>query len=752
MEKHLHAEIKVKTVRYFKEETNFGIITFKILKMLEHNEVTDFPTTLVAKGIMPEPSRDAEFVLEAKEVIDPRWGQQYNIEKMYSNVVLAGDDKESQRKFLETVFTPNQVEQMYQTLENPYQAFQDNDAQSLLKIKGCGFKTAAKWLEKFKANVSWAKIFVELPEYNFTANMIKKLVDHYSSPDLVIEKVKKNPYELVDIEGIGWRTCDTIALKGGMSPQSPERIEAFIKLYLKDAAYNGLTYVDANEQLLQDIITFMGEDIPDEPILEAIHKLDNILWWSEDRKYVGLKYYVNLELKIAKKIIELRDSPNRFKYDNWERILHNKEENQGWNYSSQQVAAIKAILDEQVVIVTGGAGTGKSSIVAAVVDILQKYSYAQCALSGKAAARLTEVTGQEGYTIHRLLGYPKGDEGSGKFFYCEDIPLDYDVVIVDEISMVSGDLFWNLIRALKPGTKLILLGDTNQLESIGCSNIAHDLIESPEITSAVLTEIHRQAAASAIVTDSIKVCKGQQLIEKDWVGQETRGELQDLTYDCYSDKNNTFFKILEWAEMLHNKNIPIKDLQVIVPVKETQSGAWNLNLALQEIFNPLDGREELYVSYGKDKMCGFRTGDKVINIQNNYESYDCDGNSCPIFNGNMGVVLSIDIKARQMIVDYIGIGKVIITSKMLNQTMLGYAITVHKSQGSESKYIIFGIDYYSYSLLSRQMVYTAITRASKHCYIVAQNTALRYAVSVNNISKKQTLLKDALYSITHPVF
>ncbi len=762
----LKAKICVEIIRYYDENSNFGILVASILEVEAGEPAYNTGENIVIRGVMPQPKRYADYMFEGEECEDPKWGKQYICKSIYHSLLLNEDDVDGQRKYLETLFTETRVALLYRGLKDPYQALLNKDVQSLVTVSGVGFKTAHYMINKFERDLAKSRIYVELADYELTPNMVNKLYDHFQSADLVIQNVTNNPYTLMALPDIGWKRCDAIAMKKGMGIYAPERVEAYVKYYLSMMANQGYTYIYSNEQLMPALLEIFGNDIPDEAIAAGIKRLGKKLWWSEDKEAVGIASYIRLEQDIAKKLIELRDAPNTFKYDGWEEVIAQREETQGWKFTEQQIFGIKTSLENQVTIITGLGGTGKSSIVAGVVEVLKNYEYAQCALSGRAAARLAEVTDCEGFTIHRLLDYPKGDSDHQGFAYNQDRLLPYDIIIVDEISMVDGDLFYKLIRAIKPGAKLIMLGDVGQLESIGCSNIANDLIESSEIVSVVLDKIHRQAEASAIITESIKARNGVQVVDKEYVGTTVKGELQDLTYTCYSDANNTFYKILQLVSNLLTQGTSIQDLQVIVPIKERGNACtWNLNLAIQELYNPLKpNQDEIFIHYSKNKDGIIRVGDKVINVVNNYkavtyvgqwdiadvEETEEMGENCPIFNGNMGTVIAINKKREELIVDFIGIGKILIDKSHLNSIVLGYAVTVHKCQGSEFPYVIFGCDYSSYSLLTRQMIYTAITRAKKHCYVLAQTGALRYAIAQNKLVTKQTILKSALYDIAHP--
>lgn len=708
---------------------------------------------------MPYLMEDADYEISATEVENKKYGKQYQVNSINLYLPNGIESKEGQKEFLDIIFTKLQVKEMYEALDDPYMTLKDGDISSLVKVKNCGMKTAVAWIDKFKTYMPLSNAMKELSEYGLTEALLRRIVNHYKSSDIAVEIIQNKPYKLIEVNGVGWHKCDEIAMKGGLKPDSPERIGTYILYYLQERANEGYSYIpaDANTEIengivsktqkpinfIDTMIEFFGDDISDEALKGGLDYVNDQLWFSDDRKFVGLKRIYDLEMSVAENLIRIRDGENDFKYSNWKDIIKQKEIDQGWEYNEQQIEGIKAVLENQVVVITGKAGTGKSSIVDAMIAVLQGYSYAQTALSGRAAARMAEITHEEGYTIHRLLGFPKGDRDHGGFVFHEDNKLPRDIIILDEVSMVDGELFNRLVKAIKTGSKLIMLGDTGQLECIGCMNIAADLIASKEIVSIELTQIHRQAANSGIITESIKAREGIQLIEKDWIGTEVRGKLNDLVLDCFSDKSNTFYKVMQHASSELEDGTDIMDLMVIAPSYKNESGVDNLNAALQSLYNP-DSPEKKEVFVQKSsKAWILREGDKIINVQNDY--YAKNKFTAGIFNGNIGVVKNIDIDANTIAVDFQDIpGIMILPKKNWKDLELGYAITCHKAQGSQCKKVIVGLDFGSFIQLSREWVYTAMTRAIDKCYMVAQNNALRYAVSKNSISVKRTHLVKLL--------
>jgi len=708
---------------------------------------------------MPYLMEDADYEISATEVENKKYGKQYQVNSINLYLPNGIESKEGQKEFLDIIFTKLQVKEMYEALDDPYMTLKDGDISSLVKVKNCGMKTAVAWIDKFKTYMPLSNAMKELSEYGLTEALLRRIVNHYKSSDIAVEIIQNKPYKLIEVNGVGWHKCDEIAMKGGLKPDSPERIGTYILYYLQERANEGYSYIpaDANTEIengivsktqkpinfIDTMIEFFGDDISDEALKGGLDYVNDQLWFSDDRRFVGLKRIYDLEMSVAENLIRIRDGENDFKYSNWKDIIKQKEIDQGWEYNEQQIEGIKAVLENQVVVITGKAGTGKSSIVDAMIAVLQGYSYAQTALSGRAAARMAEITHEEGYTIHRLLGFPKGDRDHGGFVFHEDNKLPRDIIILDEVSMVDGELFNRLVKAIKTGSKLIMLGDTGQLECIGCMNIAADLIASKEIVSIELSQIHRQAANSGIITESIKARKGIQLIEKDWIGTEVRGKLNDLVLDCFSDKSNTFYKVMQHASSELEDGTDIMDLMVIAPSYKNESGVDNLNAALQSLYNPDSSEKKEVFVQKSSKAWILREGDKIINVQNDY--YAKNKFTAGIFNGNIGVVKNIDIDANTIAVDFQDIpGIMILPKKNWKDLELGYAITCHKAQGSQCKKVIVGLDFGSFIQLSREWVYTAMTRAIDKCYMVAQNNALRYAVSKNSISVKRTHLVNLL--------
>lgn len=689
------------------------------------------------------------------------------------------EDPKQKRIFLESLYTERQIELLYSNLPDPYQTLKNGETEKIASIKGLGRSSAARMVRRFREDMTKSRAYVALGEYDLTPEQIDSLINRFKGDiERLIETINENPYLMIyEIDGIGWKKADQVARAKGIAIADPRRIEANILFQLNSITEQGHTWVSPQWLLTSTLQSLeLGVEYVDS-FREALYSLHNknLLWWSEDKNKIALYKLRKIEEDIAEELKRISSGmplPPKSSESKGS-LLHILEKQQGWEFTDEQKAAIDTVLQHNVSIITGSAGTGKSSAVSGVLEILRGYEVAQCALSGRAAARLTEVTHKEGSTIHRLLQYspPRG------FLFNEDQPLPMDIIILDEVSMVGAEIFLNLVKAIKTGAKIIMLGDPGQLESIGLCNIFKDMLESGVIPVCKLTQIHRQAAKSAIITESLRVRNREPLVPANWVGTEIRGELQDLELVVYGDSILSQDTVIEQYCKLYNSGIDYRDIQIVVPMKSRgEICTYELNKLVQNIVNPPKGdRLGILVGGKKAEDPGayfLRQNDRVIvtknmyqaeryipeELKNPYDSWDdCldellddplppevteISSICPVYNGDRGIIKSID--ASHMIVTFDQWGEIIIPKGDYSKVELGYALSCHKLQGSEADYVIVGFDMGGRMLLTKEWLYTAITRAKKHCTVCAESKALHFASQNSNISIKQTMLESLL--------
>lgn len=716
----------------------FAIMRFEIVEILEGEDIGIIETF---KGDMCEIEWGEIYTVIAERVEDPTYGKQYEIKYIGQPAKL--DSKEEQKIFLSKILTENQIKNLYDSLEDPIKVIMSRDTEKLCDVEGIGVSTAIKMIDKVHHSIDYSEAYVALDHLGLTKNTIEKLVDTYGSPEIVINQINKNPYEtLTKVDGIGFRKADDIALENGYTENDPRRLLYLSQYVLNEYANNGHSYVHAYD--FMDRIEEETYELDRQAFGNIIKSNPNIFYVfdRDGERYIALQEIHQLEERVAEELIRIRDGANEFEYDKWMEKVRKIEEEQGWEHTDEQLEAIEKLIKNQVVVVTGYGGSGKTSSVKAVTEILSKYSFAQTALSGRASSRMAEITGEEGYTIHRLLGY---NPRTG-FYYNKENQLDVDIIILDELSMVGGEIFLKLIEAIKTGSKLVLLGDEGQLESIGKMNILTDLVESGAIVSCRLTQIHRQAKKSGIIEASMKFRKGEQLFNSNYEGQMILGELEDFELNVVKDRKLLPNMIAEQFKDWKDK-VDINELQVIVPMKERGDiSCLPLNIKLQNIYNPeKKGMKAKSIKKKKGNVeFEIRVGDKVINRKNNYYTVNLQGKTTPIFNGYIGIVTELDEKQGTAIIDFYGIGEIYVTKKAMKGIELGYAITTHSYQGSQADVIIYSIDHTAYMLLNREQIYTGVTRAQKYCIMNTENKSLRYAIDHSEVKNKRTFLKDIL--------
>lgn len=721
----------------------WGIVACSVVEDIEGEmPLNSYGNVTIKASHLPKIQLDEEYLVVGNVIEDAQWGKQ--VDALFFSMVFNFDNVEESNTFLKMVFTESQYNTLVDNFENPVQLLVDKNVTELTKVNGIGVKTALKIISKFEEVQDFSHAYIALGKLGLSQTWIKKLLENYGNPDTVVDVITENPYMLIDdVDGIGWSKADEIALNNGFTMVDKRRLKAFVLYFLKEEAEKGNSWTAP-----WDIVDAMDEKCGETPLevrTEVFTELrdEDKIWFNEEKTMVALTSVKRLEKAIAKELKRLTEAKSCFEYEEFDSILKIQEEKQGWEFTDEQIEAIKGTLESNVTIITGFGGTGKSSVVSAVIKILHEYTFAQTALAGRAADRLREITGVDGYTIHRLLGY---DPNAG-FMYNANDQLPIDIIILDETSMVGGVLFLNLISAIESGKKLIMLGDDGQLEAIGMLNLFADMMNSGEVKTFRLTKIHRQAQKSAIITESINIRNSKQIVSKTDMGVQIRGELQDLVLDTYDEKEYTRLRIMNHFKAEYARLKDISNLQVIVPMRTRgDSSVLPLNRELQNFYNPSNS---FAVTIGSPKFpetCyEIRENDKVIIRKNNYRDvFNTEGKQVAVFNGNIGIVKEIDLFDNLIVIELNTGETVAMPKKIWKSIELAYAITCHSFQGSSADTVIIGVDFSSYNMLTKEWVYTAITRAEKKCILCAQTGALRYATNTTNVPHKRTFLVQML--------
>jgi len=703
------------------------------------------------------------------------FGDTYDL--LYISKCIDISSKDKQKEFLKNVLNEKLVDKLFDEYDDVIKLLEERDIKSLMKIKGIGNQVALKMIDEYEELKDYNVIYMELGQLGLTHTFIKKLVDFYHSPDTVIDIVRNNPYDLVRVDGVGFKKADEVACKVGIGQYDIRRIKGFLIHHLNEQGEAGKSYLIYQELMraLYDTLGFVPEDVVNSTAKSMIENGDVIVLDNGNR--VALKRFYDLELNITRELLRLQignvkiveseaiknccedDSlkselhkdytPKSFNIANWEIIISRVEENQGFTFTDEQKSAIKLSLDNYVMALTGLAGAGKTSTANGICSLYDNYNILACALSGKASVRITEATGLPASTIHRALGYQNGQVAFNK-----DNKLAVDIVLIDEATMINGTLFLALLEAIPSGAKVIIMGDVQQLTPIGNCQVFADILDSNVLPVVKLTKPHRQALMSGIIPTSIKVANQEQIFPNSFEGNDILGELKDMELDISNSKESMSDRIINHFQTEMQKYNEIMEVQVCVPMRlRGELSCYNLNTRIQNLYNPKfnDGNEiEILLEKKSEdsKRYMIRVGDKVINTKNNYKCTNPEGDTTPVFNGNIGIVKNIESDGY-CVVDFVGIGEVIFTKSDSKNLELAYACTVHKLQGSGFTSTIVGMDSSSFIMNNSELLYTAITRAKKYCILVGNNYAINKAIQTKEVKTKQTFLRDMLIENTH---
>lgn len=597
----------------------------------------------------------------------------------------------------------------------------------LLKVPGIGKKTAEKISTSYLEQSELTEIMVWLENHGISNTYAGKIFAKYGS--FAIDIMEKDIYRLFqDIEGIGFLTADKLAFNLGIQREDKRRIISGIDYALMQLCNNGhccipeMALVDKTAKILQVnnqiIFTILKERIDN-------GSLNTEIVGGETLIYPPYLYYA--EKKVATRLLQLQQATEPLSEDNLSLFIKVWEKDNQIQLAQKQKEAIKACLHHGVLVLTGGPGTGKTTVIKGILSILkaQGLKIRLAAPTGRAAKRLSETTGQKALTIHRLLeanNLAQDDNLQLGFSKDIDDQLDADVIILDEVSMVDIVLMHHFFNAVPDGCRIILVGDTDQLPAVGPGSVLKDIIRSQKIPAIRLDEIFRQAQTSMIIQNAHIINAGRL--------PDIRKQYSDFVFYELNDDTSITQKILDLCtkDLPHEGFDVLKDVQILSPMHRFLCGVENLNLMLQEQLNPKKNQDEL-----KYSSQTFRVGDKVMHIRNNYQKN--------VFNGDIGFIQ--DVNNEKLTVDYFD-HIVTYEKNELNELTLAYASSVHKSQGSEYKVVIIPLSTSHYIMLQRNLLYTAITRAKQKVIIIGSKKALMTAIQSNRTQKRYTLLAERL--------
>jgi exodeoxyribonuclease V alpha subunit len=606
----------------------------------------------------------------------------------------------------------------------------EQEPERLVEVPGIGLVKAERIGKAFEEQKEIKQVMLALQGYGISPTYAVKIYRQYGGDALGV--IQTNPYKLAeDIFGIGFLTADRIGQQVGIPPDSSFRVRAAAKYFLGEQAECGHVYLPQEKliSLLTERLE-VEEEIVRQSLLELEREKQIFLDVFGDHTAVYLAPFYYGERGVAERLSSLATVPLQGDLIDLADRLRLWEEDNQVTLAENQRRAVETALVSNLTILTGGPGTGKTTTIRAIIELLEQaeYEVVLAAPTGRAAKRMTEATGREAKTVHRLLEYGYAAGEGMEFKRNGENPIRADYLIVDETSMLDLLLTYSLLKALAPGTRLLLVGDTDQLPSVGAGNVLSDIIASGIGVVVKLDEVFRQAQESMIVVNAHRINKGEfpHLNKKDFFFLD-QGDPEDIV--------DTIIGLCRSRLPNYYKFDPLNDIQVLTPQRRTLTGVDNLNLRLQEGLNPKGiGKNEL--KYGS-KL--FRTGDRVMQLKNNYDKL--------VFNGDIGRVVWIDGEERQLCVvynDLEGDREILYEQEELDELSLAYAISVHKSQGSEYPAVVMPLSFQHYSMLQRNLLYTAITRAKQLVVLVGSRKALGAALRNNPVVLRYSKLRERL--------
>lgn len=712
-------------ITYYNEETGYTVARLNVRGYLE-------PVTVVGNIINPTQGEILE--VTGEWINHPKFGRQF---KIIGHRLKIPSSMEGIEKYLGSGLIkgigPVMASRIVKKFKEKTLEIIEHDFDELGKIEGIGPKRVEMIKQAWQDQKEIRDVMIFLQSHGVGSGYAVKIFKRYGHSSLLV--LKRNPYRLAtDIHGIGFSTADRIAEKLGFDKNAPVRAEAGLLYILGQLADEGHVFFPY-EQLIEKCTETLDVDrsiiaqafaplvLENKIILEDIDEGPD--GFKANRKAVYLSRFHVSETGIAKNLRVLKSTPKNIRTVESGKAVEWVQKEIGIRLAQKQIDAVKKAVSEKVMVITGGPGTGKTTIINAVIKIYEKLNtrILLAAPTGRASKRMSEATCYPARTIHRMLEF---SIHKGGFQRDQDNPLEMDVMILDEVSMIDTILMHHLLKAIPEKASLIMVGDVNQLPSVGAGSVLKDIIRSGAVPVVELNEIFRQAQESRIIVNAHKINTG---IIPDL--SQDRTSLEDFYFIEQEDPDQVLKIITELVSTRIPKRFcldPVDEIQVLSPMHKGMVGTGNINRSLQEILNPSGAR----LTRG-DRT--FRMNDKVMQIKNNYDK--------EVFNGDMGRITSIDNNNQEVTVTFDGI-PVPYDYSELDEIILAYAISVHKSQGSEYPAVIIPILSQHYVLLQRNLIYTAITRGKKLVIIVGSKKALAMGIRNDKIMKRYTFLAERL--------
>ena len=690
-------------------------------------------------GTLPALGAGEQVLLEGMWVEHPQYGRQWKVTgwEIRKPTTLLGIERYLGSGLIPGIRTATAKLLVQEFGERTLDILSEHPEQ-LTQVPGIGKKRAQQLGKAFQEQYGAREAMIFLQSYGVSPTLAVKISKRYGAD--AQRKIRENPYRLIDdIEGVGFLTADRIALSLGIPQDSEYRLRAGIKYALSEAAAGeGHTYLPRDTLLER---AARGLRVSGELLT---HQLDGLLFAreiialdAEGTEAMLLAPYFYAEKEIARYLKLLMSAARTADKPDVSRRVRDFEKKNGIQFSENQRLAVSEAVQRGLLVITGGPGTGKTTIINCILALLSG-GVQLAAPTGRAAKRMSEATGREAKTLHRLLEF-SGEEG--KFQRDEQNPLDCACVIVDEMSMVDVFLMRSLLRALKPGTRLIMVGDADQLPSVGAGNVLGDILKSGVIPSVRLTDIFRQSGESLIVVNAHRINHGEAPILNQ-KGSDFFFERRPYAEDAAQAIVGLCEKRLP---AYLRTDFPARDIQVLSPTKKSGAGVYLLNQLLQAALNPATPeRRKPEIHYGDT---AFRLGDKVMHVKNNYQlpwKNDDGTEGEGVFNGDVGFISKVDTQDRIVTVRYDDERTVEYDYQQLEELELAYCLSVHKSQGSEFPCVVMPVVGGPPRLLTRNLFYTALTRARKLVVLVGREDAIAAMVNNNHIAARYTTLRQRL--------